>query len=175
MPENLPYISAQLLEVDTHNVLPPLLVFAALVPVTMADVVRKQSLPHLLGTNTHTSSHPSEVPIIRSQDIGSTQAHCEWTQLPEVQDSSHDRFSATVEPAISDQDPVEQWAPDEFQGNSGCARMPNKSAIQPVPCMVANRKEFDIRSDLPGLQEARESRPLSNKGLKIKSQIMRRV
>ena len=54
-PDTLPYKS-QLLEGDTHNVLLLLLVFAAVVAVTMADVVRQQSLPHLLGTNTHTSS-----------------------------------------------------------------------------------------------------------------------
>ena len=76
MPDNLPYKS-QLLEGDKHNVLPLLLVFTAVVAVTMADVVRQQSLPQLLGTNTHTSSRSSEAPIIPSQDIGSTQAHCE--------------------------------------------------------------------------------------------------
>ena len=106
MPDNLPYKS-QLLEGDTHNVLPLLLVFAAVVAVTMADVVRQQSLPHLLGTNTHTSSRPWEAPIIPTQDIGSTQDPCEWTQLPEVQNSSQDRFSTTVEPPGSNQDLVE--------------------------------------------------------------------
>ena len=174
MPDNLPYKS-QLLEGDTHNVLPLLLVFAAVVAVTMADVVRQQSLPHSLGTNTHTSSRSSEAPIIPSQDIGSTQAHCEWTQLPEDQNSSQDRFSTTVEPPGSDQGPVEQWAPDEFQGNWGYARMPNTSAIQSVPCMVANMQELDIWSDPPVLQEARESRPLSDKVLKVKSHLMRSV
>ena len=174
MPDNLPYKS-QLLEGDTHNVLPLLLVFAAVVAVTMADVVRQQSLPHLLGTNTHTSSRSSEAPIIPSQDIGSTQAHWEWTQLPEVQNSSQDRFSRTVEPPGSDQDPVEQWAPDEFQGNWGYARMPSTSAIQSVPFVVANMQELDIWSDPPGLQEARESRPLSDKVLKVNAHLMRRV
>ena len=143
--------------------------------VTMADSVRQQSLPHLLGTNTHTSSHSSEAPIIPSQYIGSTQAHCKWTQLPEVQNSSQERFSTTVEPPGSDQDPVEQWATDEFQGNSGYARMPDTSAIQSVPCMVANMQELIIWSDPPGLQEARGSRPLSDGFLKVKSHLMRRV
>ena len=53
--------------------------------------------------------------------------------------------------------------------------MPNTSAIQSVPCMVANMQELDIWSDPPGLQEARESRPLSEEVLKIKSHLMRRV
>ena len=92
MPDNHP-CKSQLLEGNTHNVLPLLLVFAASVALTMADVVRQQSLPYLLGTNTHTSSCPSEAPILPSPDIGSTQAHGEWTQLPEVQNSSQDRFS----------------------------------------------------------------------------------
>ena len=91
MPDNLPY-KCQLLEGDTHNVLLLLLVFVAVVAVTMADVVRQQSLRHLLETNTHTSSRSSEAPIIPAKDIGSTQAHCEWTQLPEVQNSSQDRY-----------------------------------------------------------------------------------
>ena len=80
-----------------------------------------------------------------------------------------------MEPPGSHQDPVEQWAPDEFQGNWGYARMPNTSAIQTVPCMVANMQELNIWSDPPGLQEASESRPVSDKVLKEKSHLIRRV
>ena len=125
-PDNFRYKS-QLLEGDTHNVLPLLLVCAAVVAVTIADVVRQQFLQHLFGTNTHTSSRPSRVPIIPSQDMGSTQAQCEWKQLPWVQNSSQDRFSTTVERPGSDKDPVERWVRDEFQDNCGYARRTNTS------------------------------------------------
>ena len=161
MHDTLQYKS-QLLEGDTRKVLPVLMMFAAVVAMAMADVVQQESLAHLSGTNTHTSSHPSEEQIILSQDIGSTQAHCEWTQLPEVQYSSQDIFFNTVEPRVSNQDPFEYWALDGFQGNWGYARMPNTSANQSAPCMVANMQELDIWCDPPGLQEARELRPLSD-------------
>ena len=87
----------------------------------------------------------------------SVQAHCDQPQLSGNEEFAKDRDSTTVELPSSTQDPLEdQWAPDEFQGNWGYAKLPNPSPTAPnfISCSVANLQEVDLWADTPQFQEA---------------------
>ena len=140
------------------DVLPLLLQACTALVFKMAASERFFSDSQSLGLGAYPTNRPVEAPTTPILGQESVHSHCDQPQLSGNQDSAKDRHSTTVDPPSSKQDPLEdQWAPDQFQGNWGYARLPypTPTALNFISCSVANLQEVDLWADTPQFQEAR--------------------